>query len=132
MQGERGMSGLPGQAGEVLQGQQVRQPVTSGPKMRAVRAENERPTANAGMTREQILDQAVKLAFTPPIARRVLEAANRCEKIRLKGPKDGAHPGWFVGSVAEVALSDFPGPVERTRKHFARLLKAANDLPRME
>lgn len=84
------------------------------------------------MTREQMIDQAVRRFMKPISMRQVVRHADNTLRIRWsyvphdwkpsgRGPANGAAPEWWEGTVAEKGLSIFPGRVRAIRAEFRRL-----------
>lgn len=81
------------------------------------------------MTREQMIDQAVRRSMKPVTMIRVDRRSKLAERIRRDcvphewniddyGPANGAGPGWWVGTIAEHGLRRFPGRVRAIRDAF--------------
>ncbi len=85
------------------------------------------------MTREQMIDQAVRRFMKPISMRQAVRHAENARRIRRSyvphywklnkpGPLNGADPAWWDGTLAEIGLSTFPGRVRAIRVEFRRLV----------
>lgn len=78
------------------------------------------------MTREQVLDEAVRRSMKPITMKQVVRHADKTNEIRSHcvphrwteddwGPVNGAAPEWWDGTIAEHVLDRLPGCVNSIR-----------------
>ncbi len=86
------------------------------------------------LTREQVLDEAVRRSMKPISMKQVVRRAENTICIRLNcfphewtltdpGPENGAALAWWEGTIAEMGLSIFPGCVRKIRTKFNKMCR---------
>lgn len=84
------------------------------------------------MTREQMIDEAVRRFMKPLTMRQVINQAEFAVLFRRtrvphdwkpedSGPANGADRWWFEGTIADKGLRRFPGRVRAIRTEFRRI-----------
>lgn len=86
------------------------------------------------MTREQMIDEAVRWSMKPITMKQVARYADNVARVRRERvprvwaleddddhPEKAADPSWWKGTVAERGVGIFPGCVRKIRAEFRRI-----------